>query len=87
MICRERERGKDQGERGRQRWILTREQDRERKSEERGRGVQKERKGERERHRQFKLPDSAVWSSPSETLHRHCETSRESQRVRADMAV
>lgn len=24
---------------------------------------------------------------PSETLHRHCETSRESQRVRADMTV
>lgn len=42
---------------------------------------------EREKQTELRLPDRAVWSSPSETLHRHCETSRESQRVRADMTV
>lgn len=40
-----------------------------------------------QREAEFRLPDRAVWSSPSETLHRHCETSRESQRLRADMTV
>lgn len=43
--------------------------------------------GQRGREPELRLPDRAVWSSPSETLHRHCETSRESQRVRADMTV
>lgn len=36
---------------------------------------------------EFRLPDRADRSSPSETLHRHCETSGESQRVRADMTA
>lgn len=35
---------------------------------------ERERGREEEREREFRLPDRAVWSSPLETLHRHCET-------------
>lgn len=59
----------------------------ERKTERERQRVRGGRRTGREKQTEFRLPDRAVWSSPSETLHRHCETSRESQRVRADMTV
>lgn len=58
-----------------------------REKKERDKEAEQEKGGEREKQAEFGLPDRAVWSSPSETLHRHCETSRQSQRVRADMTV